>query len=165
MTDSPLVYREWRPSDRRFVVGAWRDSYRTAHAAGMVPMPLWDEVFERCADWVLARPGVEVWVAAHPTEDPATRADLYGFAAVERSVSVPGPDGQLVPADGPLVHYVFVKLGYRRRGIARGLLAAAGVRADMPALYTCKTGVVSRVAPPSWRWAPLVARYPKGVTP
>lgn len=157
-----MMVRAAEPGDAAFVVGSWVDSYRTAHAAGMIPMGAYDRVYREAVAAVLSRPGVSVFVACHPREVE----DIYGWAAVERGASVPvreREDGRWVERLSPcplaLVHYVYVKQPYRRMGLARALLAAAGVDPAGEFLYTCKTAVVSRLPLPRARWAPLVARY------
>lgn len=152
------------------VVSSWADSYRTAHAAGMVPMDMWGEVARASIARVLGRPGVEVWVAYHPGEDDPT-ADLYGWLAAERGFEVPGRvrvsgrwQERMSPSPYPLVHYAYVRLAYRRQGIARGLCAAAGVDLGKPFYSTCKTTAgtaVVRHLGADERWNPLIARHSK----
>lgn len=148
-----LAYRLAREHDRPFVVESWLSSYRTAHAAGLIAMDDWHDVMLRQVERVLARPGCETHVACHPGED-LPGADLYGWIATE-----PEPE----PGLGPLVHYCYVKVAYRRMGIARGLLSAAGVDRQRPWVYTCKTGVVSSLPLGQGRWRPLIARFAPGV--
>jgi GNAT superfamily N-acetyltransferase len=50
--------------------------------------------------------------------------------------------GHIVGVLPEVVHYVYVKAPYRRTGIARGLFAALGVKAEGYFSYTCKTGIV-----------------------
>lgn len=161
-----LEYRLANEADRKFLVGSWVDSYRTSHAAGMISMDDWDAVMAPQVKKVLARDGVLVHVAYAPAELEGN--DLYGWVAVERDYHIPTArkvSGRRVLADAhsPLVHYVFVKQPYRRMGIARGLLRAAGVSTDDEFLYSCRTAVIGKLASqiPKARWAPLVARHPK----
>lgn len=160
-----LAYRKATSEDLRFVIGSWTDSYRNAHMAGMIPMPMWSEVFPGFIAWMLRRPGVVVWVAYKPGE---TTADIYGWVAVETGITLPSRSRknghwqrENKPSDMPLVHYVFVKQAYRKLGMARRLLKHAGARMDEPFVYSCKTGVVSKLPIPHAQWMPLVARYPK----
>lgn len=157
-----LAFRLAKEADMPLVVDSWIDSYRTAHAAGLIPMAIWRETMERVLfDHVFPRRGVEIWVAYHPGEE-GTKADLYGWIAIERNVVIPSRHGtKEIPS--PLVHYVFVKQAYRRLGIARGLFRAAGVSLAEPFFYSCKTGVVSELKDkaPCARWAPLIVRFPK----
>lgn len=169
MNNEVLAFREATELDLPFVVSSWVDSYRTAHAAGMIPMPLYERMMRECVAWVLSRPGMKIWVAYRPGEDPELKTDLYGWLAVESDVMTPvrvRKDGkwteELVPAGLPLVHYCFTKQAYRRLGIARALLTAAGVPSGKPFLYACKTALVSQLPLPGGsRWTPLIARYPK----
>jgi hypothetical protein len=165
-----IEYRAVRAEDLRFVVESFLDSYRDAHAAGLISWDTWHEVMRPQWQRVLARPGVAVTVAAFAGEAPGL-ADLAGWIAVERDYLVPrrvvDAEGRrvsgLVPATEPLVHYVFVKAGYRKAGIARGLFRAAGVDPERPFRHTTKTGIVTtlRDKVPYSTWAPLIARHPK----
>lgn len=144
-----LAYRLARDHDRPLIVESWLSSYRTAHAAGLIAMDDWHAVMLPQIERVLARPDCATHVAYHPGED-LPGADLYGWIAAE-------------PTDaGPLVHYCYVKVAYRRMGIASGLLAAAGVDRAQPWSYSCKTGVVSSLPLGVGRWRPLVARFAPG---
>lgn len=164
-----LAFRRAIPSDMRLVVESFLDSYRTAHAAGLIAMEDWRDVMEPQWLKVLARPGVEVHVAHHPDEaDP--RYDVYGWLAIERGydeVRKVQRDRKwvrrLVRADAPLVHYVYVKKLYRKHGIARGLFRAAGVDPRQPFNHTTTTAVVSELGDhvPLARFTPLIARHPK----
>lgn len=154
------------PDDFRFVVETWLDSYRDAHAAGLIQWDDWRAVVRPQLIKVLARRGVETFVAAWEGEEPGL-ADLAGWVSVERGYQVPVTRSsgrrhqrELVTSPDPLVHYVYVKAGYRRSGIARGLFRAAGVDPLAPFRYTCKTGIVTELAAkvPLARWSPLIAR-------
>lgn len=147
---SALAYRRAGEQDLVFVLDSWLDSYRTAHAAGLIAMEDWRVVMGPQIRKLLQRPGAEVIVAYKPKE-ASGRADLYGWIAVEGGLAEPH------------VHYCYVKQPYRRMGIARGLMASAGIEPEGRFRYSCKTGVVSALKPkiPRARWAPLVARFPK----
>lgn len=168
-----LDFRPADEADAAFIVDSWVSSYRNAYAAGMVSMHDWRPVMSSQVKRVLSRPGVQVIVACHPTEqDGAT--DLYGWIAFERDYQIPRRTStvrngrrlhttEMVSADEPLVHYVFVKQPYRRMGIARGLFSAAGIDPAKPFRYTCKTAMVRKLAGqiPGSEWAPLIARFDK----
>jgi hypothetical protein len=144
-----LAYRPAAEPDMVLVVDSWVESYRTAHAAGLIAMEDWRDIMRAQVRKVLARPGGECWVAHKPGDD-GSGADLYGWLALERGHSI------------PLVHYVYVKQNYRRIfGIGRGLFRAAGIDPAAEFSYTCKTAVVSdlRDKIPRARWTPLVARF------
>lgn len=160
-----ISFRPMQPVDERFVVESFCDSYRDAHAAGLVQWDDWHEVMRPQWRKVLARPGVEVTVAVFDGEEPGV-ADIAGWIAVETGylVATTRYEGRhrraMRPAPEPLVHYVYVKDGYRLSGIARGLFRAAGVDPALPFRHTCKTGVVTTLSSkvPYARWAPLIAR-------
>lgn len=181
-----IRFRKGGAGDVALVVDSWVESYRTAHAAGLIPNCIvpdhatsctctWNSVMRTFVQWVLQRPSVEVWVAFHPSEPEGS--DLYGWLALERQVPVPvryhdptrpGKEKwheKLEPSPLPLVHYVFVKQAYRELGIARRMMRAAGIFPGDHFLYTCKTGVVSKLGDSTYgtnaRWMPLLARHPR----
>jgi len=166
-----LTFRQGEERDLPFVEDAFVSSYRTAHAAGLVPMPYWEEQARRNWRWVLARPGVEVIVACHPTEGQESRTDIYGFIVLERDVWIPTRlrrDGQwveeLAPAGCPVVHFVYCKAAYRRHGIGRLLFKAARVDLSGRFIASCKTGLSSQLekkCAPFVVFNPLPARYAK----
>lgn len=144
-----LGYRRAEDPDRAFIVNSWVSSFKLSHAAGVIPLSMYEPVYREAVGVVLERPGIEVWVAYHPGETDAI-ADLYGWICVERG------------HPSPLVHYTFVKAAFRRMGIARGLFDAVGIDPLTPFHFTFKTGLVTqlrRVIPLS-TWDPLVARFP-----
>lgn len=134
-------------SDLDFVVATWLDSYRTAHAAGLIAMERWRDVMAVELRDVLARPDCGTWIAHAPSGSPDS--DAYGWLCAETGYAA------------PLVHYCYVKAPYRRLGIARALLRAADIDPRSPLLYTCKTPVVRRLPLPLARWNPLIARFAK----
>lgn len=162
------MYRLAEPADRTFVVSSFLASYRTAHAAGLIPMDLWDETMRPIWAAALDRPGVTTHVAAWEDDDDHV-ADLAGWVAVERGYLVSQKVRRfrrwcrrLVVATEPLVLYVFTKQAYRRSGVARGLFVAAGVDPRLPFLYAAKTAIVGALADqiPLARWDPMIVRYP-----
>lgn len=149
-----LIIREANDEDLHFVRENWLDNYRTAHAAGLIQMTSWRDVMGPQLQAVLDREGVEVLVAANP-KFKGTRIDLYGWIAHEKG------------RRRPLVHYIYVKDPYRGQGIARKLFAAAGIDPEQEFLYTCKTGVVTKLKDviPRARWSPLTARFAQKSNP
>lgn len=146
-----LAYRPAEPGDMPLIIDAWLKGYRTSHAAGLIPMHQFRRVYSEAVQWVMARPDAETWVAYNPNIDRSTRADLHGWCCVEKR-----------PCKPPLVHYVHVKQGRRRMGMARALLRAAGVNPSGPFVYTSKTPVVTRLKAsiPRAKFNPLAARFP-----
>ena len=144
-----LAHRRADAEDLRLVISSWLDSYRTAHAAGLIPMHMWRRTMRPVMSEILARPTVEVIVAYHPGEDDRD-SDLYGWIAIERGHR------------WPHVIYAYTKHAYRGLGVARGLMSAAGIDPADVFTYACKTGLVSDLAPkiPRARWKPLISRLP-----
>lgn len=146
----------YRPADlspgsdeRRFVISSWSSSYKASHFAGLITAEDWASVMHVQLGKILDRSTTRTLVAASDGRRPF----LYGFIAGDTS------------GRQPVVHYVYVKDGYRserarspdgrfstrREGprYARGLFAALGVDPEGPFLYTCRTPVVSQLAHPS----------------
>lgn len=191
MTAPAIEYRRAQPEDITFVVSSWTSSYKSAHAAGILSITPLDVPCKSCGapqpyDYeavmghtirnLLARPGLEVWVAANPR----ARAphNLHGYLVCERDANVPSytwPSFELVVkrSPHPLIHYVLVKQTYRGFGLARALLAAAGIDPTRQFLYTCKTPAVAQLEGvvkgelknpnkiPNARWSPLCVRFAK----
>lgn len=185
---APVVYRLAEPPDLDFVVKSWISAFKTAHAAGILrvtapneppfaapcpscgaPVPHdFASVMTPTLHGVLARRGVAVWVASNPRAAPPM--DLHGYLVVETGANLPSyrpPDYELMvtTATEPMVHFCFVKRAYRGFGIARALLAAAGVDPAGPLLYSCKTADVSALERagklPRAKWSPLSVRFTK----
>lgn len=180
----PVVYRQATSKELdEFVVRTWVTNFKTANAAGLLriddfsapcgscrnPVPLdFKSVMTPTLRDVLNRPGVRTWVVANPEQNPPL--DLHGFVVMEEGASLPSyrpPDFKLkvIPANEPMVHFIYVKRNYRGFGLARRLMEAAGVDPALPLLYSCKTSCVASLERagkiPSARWAPLSPRFSK----
>lgn len=172
-TGVAIGYRRATDDDRAFIEDSWIESYKTSHAAGLIAIEDWYAVMIGQIRRVLARPECSTIVAYHPGEtDP--RRGLFGWVCVEKDFEIPQRtrqrvDGRLkwveymVASDWPLVHYCYVKLAYRRMGIARGLFRAAAVDPKKEFFYTCKTGIITKLqASIPWsKWNPMIARQAK----
>ena len=190
-----IVIRRATATDREFVLKSWADNYKMSHNAGPLPVKsFW--VYEDCPTcggnvpvdrsyWptmmavlgeLLARPGIEVHVAAVPDEAPPD--DIYGWIAIERDVWAPKRqrvDGWteevMAPLEQALVHYVFVKQGFREHGVARRLFAAAGVDRAKTFFYSFSTATAAAAAKhrkadgtlllADARFDPRLSRFPK----
>jgi hypothetical protein len=135
-------YRAAVEGDDIFINYGWLDSYRWAHAAGMIHMDDWRDVMLPQIKRVRARPKTITVVAEEP-------GALAGFICAK-----PGNDP-------PLVFYVYVKEQYRKAGIARGLFRLAGVDPFERFVYACKTAVVSELMRkiPQAKFDPYAARF------
>lgn len=145
-----IAYRPAKPADRRFVEESFLDSFRAAHAAGLVAMDNWREVMGPEIARILARPGARTVVACSPGAE-GTKADIYGWLTVE--------DGH----DRPLIVYAYTKHAYRRLGIMRGLLAHAGIDPAQPIYFAAKTGAAAKLTRRLFAdatWKPLLVRFP-----
>jgi len=137
-----ISYRLAVTPDLPFIYGAWLSSFRTAHAAGVVRMARYAEVYKDTIGHLLLRPGVDVVVAEG-------EGVLSGFLCAERGGHV------------PVVHYCYVEKPARGHGIARGMFRAAGIDPLKPFAFTFKTALVSRLKPkmPLAKYDPLQARF------
>lgn len=137
-----MRYRRATDDDRIFVDYGWLDSYRWAHAAGMIHMDDWKAIMLPQIARVRNRPRA-VTMVAHEGDA------LVGFIAAEPS------------NDPPLVFYVYVKESYRRAGVARGLFNAVGIDPSERFVYACKTAVITELARklPRARFDPYAARF------
>ena len=135
-------YRLAAEGDRIFVDYGWLDSYRWAHAAGMIHMDDWRDVMLPQIARVRNRPRTITLIAEEP-------GALAGFITCDPS------------NDPPLVFYVYVKEQYRRAGIARGLFREAGIDPNERFVYACKTAVISELTRkmPRARFDPYAARF------
>lgn len=185
MTRDIIKYRPAEASDVQFIIRTWVDSYKSAHGAGILPIPEFAvpcecgkpirydfaAVMEPVLANLLQRPGLTTWVAHNPRE--RAPHDLYGYLVSETGANVPtwgpGPDGRFTMrvtfTDEPLIHFIFVKQVYRGLGLARALLKVAGIDPREPFIYTCRTPNVSKLEKagliPNSRWFPLSSRFPK----
>ena len=154
-----LAYRAALDRDLKFVLYSWVKSQKFEPTAGLVPAERWREVMTPVFEGILAREGVEIFVAYDPDETDYT-ADLFGWIAVERGHKQ------------PLVHYVMVKKNFRGEGMARGLFAAADVDPARRFFYSCQTRMLSedenRISLLRRFWqaqfVPVLCRHPKDQT-
>lgn len=125
-----IAYRPMIPADRQLVISGWSSSYRKSRSAGLIRNSSWARVMHPEIEAYLDMPDTRTIVACEPGElDHLGREFLYGFIATRASY----------------VYYCYVKLRYRRRGIARGLFDAAGVDPAGAFLYACSTGASEEI--------------------
>lgn len=153
-----LIIREAAPDELGFVLRNWANTYRVAHAAGLVPMHLWYQTMMPALAWVCERPDVHILVAADSDVRDGL-ADLFGFLVYEDNAVCPSAPNEPLP----LIHYAYIKSPARRGGLAKRLLKAAGINPREPFYYTCKTGDSQRLSRkiPGGKWKPLIARFEK----
>lgn len=144
-----LCYRLAEPEDLCFVLESFLDSFKSSHAAGLISMDDWRGVMFPQLSKLLSRPTVEIWVAYNP-EARSTQANIYGWLAHEKGWEL------------PYVIYCYVKLGYRKKGLARRLFKKAGIEPAAPFEYAAKTSMLTRkrlrAAIPMASWKPLRIR-------
>lgn len=148
------LYRsDLTPDDRQFVIATWASSYKSAHAAGLIMAEDWADIMHHQLGKLIDRPSTTTIVAYDlPSE-------YYGFICGDVTGAV------------PIVHYVYVKGGYRAVRIpgdrwsgprhARGLFRTLGVDPARPFLFSCKTPIVPQLTHkiPRGRFVPAAGRY------
>ena len=140
-----ILIRMADSQDRQFIVDSWVRSYRSSKYAGFIQMKRWFPIMIEEISALVSDPRVCVFVAYDPS-DADRIADIYGWCCTE-----------IAPVDvgiayRTLVHYIFVKGPYRRRGIGRALLEQAIGDLRKPFAYSCSTDMlesigVRRIAP------------------
>ena len=126
-----------------FVLETWLTSFRKSPWAGVVPNDLYKPVYLNAIKQLLDR-GAMVLCAVNPDKPD----HILGWICFERtSDSV------------PVVHYVFVKPLYRKRGVAKSLFASAGIDPTARFFYTFKTPAARYF--PGGRFEPAIARRQK----
>lgn len=103
MTAPALGIRTATPEDLKFVRASWFESFKQGGYAPQCAFPVYrdgmDGIIERCL------------------------ADKRAMTLVAYSTAVPDEVCSWVCVSGPVLHYVYTKLVYRRMGIATGLFA------------------------------------------
>jgi len=133
--DVTTAIRLMLPDDRAFVLSAWSSSLRSSRDVPLIPMSMWASVMRPVLEHMLDRTTAGTLVAHGEV--------LQGFICVEPNY----------------VLYLYVAQPFRRLGIARALLAAAGIDPAQRFGYACRTRA-------SWqllqvhRKAPLAAYDP-----
>ena len=142
------VLRELREDDRPFVAKSWLESFAGSHDAGPIPMHLYRPVYRAAIAWLIGRSDSKTIVACSAENDSL----ILGWSC-----------GGNTSRHGKVLHYVFVKSWYRRRGIATSLIAALGLAPAEPFIYTYRTPLWRELRNSrSWgrgKWNPLAARF------
>lgn len=132
MGPSVLPVRKARVSDRRFISGAWCDSLRNERAFKRVDRDSFRAELERIIDKLLPDPSAALRIVHDPKDDDT----LVGFAVLSP----------------PILHYVYVRDGFRTKGLVPDLLEGLDVRA-----YSFETEAFIRRLHPasrSWKYTP-----------
>jgi GNAT superfamily N-acetyltransferase len=135
---APLVtFRANAPGDEALIMDSWLTSYYRSPWAGVVPNNRYQEITREAVKQLRDRGAV--FLVAARRDDPDQVLGWICFEALD---------------DGRVVHYLYVKPGTRRMGVASELLrrAAPGGRD----FYTFRTRA-SRYFK-DWTWAPEIAR-------
>jgi len=125
------------PTDRAFIARTWAEALRKSPLYSWAPSSVYFQRIARRIDRLLDKSTVLV---VRPSIDPGI---LMLDDGDEKLVSAwicaePG-------SPGPLVHFLFVKQGYRRMGLARTLLRKLGWAPGRPIVCTAWTPVCESV--------------------
>jgi hypothetical protein len=118
-----ISFRPVSPDDIMDVVDWWTGSFRRSKWAGTIPNNKFREVQGELIRQLISR-GAKCLLAVNKSNE----AQVLGFICTEKT-----------KLEEPVVHYIFVKDYYRRHGISKLLLEAAGIPVDGTAFYTHKT--------------------------
>lgn len=142
--DLAVEFRLAAESDLAYVYGAWLSSFYDAHASGPLDEDLYKTAYRAAIRRLIAKPTVTIHVA-FVVERPD---QIIGFVCADSSWH-----------NLRVVHFLCVKLLYRRQGLGRALMKAAGINPSEPFHFTYKTAVTSRLLK-SWkgRFDPLLVR-------
>jgi len=121
--------RPMLPADRAFVRSGWSSSLRTSRDVPLIPMRLWAAIMHPVIDHALDRPAARTIIAHGQV--------LQGFVCAEPAYTLE-VHGRRAEMQG-YVLYLYVALPFRRCGIARALMAAAGIDPARPFGYACRT--------------------------
>jgi len=127
------LIRSGAPSDAPFIFSTWLRGYRRSSFARPIPSSVYFSIHHQVIERIFARPSVQVHVACDPTDSD----QIFGYIVSEGT---------------QVIHWVYTKMMYRGRGLARALLFEAGVD---PA--HCTFTHLSEMGPE------LQARYPHSV--
>lgn len=118
------IFRPATQDDMQLIDETWLGTWKTARAAGCIPNNMFDEVQRALIAQLLNR-GMKIDVIA-----PSNRShQVMGWIAHEDDPKAPGK---------AVVHYLFVKAPFRRRGLANTLLRHVG-NGDGRFVYTHET--------------------------
>lgn len=157
-----LLLRDLREEDEGFVLSSWCKSFKSSYAAGVIPNHRYHAIYGEVVQGILSREGIQV-VVAEETESGL----VIGWCCAEDGLHylTRTVDGHKDHGVVPILHYVYVKLPYRRLGIARELLDRTCIDLEAPFLYTFESVMGPRLAAkfPTGRHDPVVARNEKNV--
>lgn len=120
---NPWAYRQYTPEDVPAIAKWWIGSFRRSKWAGTLPNNKASEYIGETVRQLLSR-GAKCTLAVNP-DNPA---QILGFLVTEKTSK-----------EEDVVHYLFVKDIYRRRGVSKALLAEEGIKPDGSAFYTHRT--------------------------
>lgn len=130
-------------SDRSFIISTWSSSYKESRYAGIISDEDWGTVMHPQFEKHLDRDDTRAIIAC----DRNDGSQFYGWIA-----------GNILERT-PVVFFVYVKIAYRRVGIARRLFEALGVDPQRRFVYPCGMSIAIDLA----HKIPLAKLNPNGL--
>lgn len=151
-----ITYRPAAAEERPFILNSWLRSWHGTHYAGPLPDTEFYAAYHAAIEGLLSRPGTEALCAVDAGAEVGDHS-LFGYLVVER--------GRAPAPMQAVVHYAYVKEPFRRQGVFKSLLVAAGISPRGPWAYTYRTPIAGRLAKPGGPFAaavfqPNLARRP-----
>lgn len=103
---SEIQLREFNPeTDRAFVLASWLKSYKLSEFAHAIPSRVYYTWHQKIIDQILSVPTNQVTIVC----DPDDSSHILGFMVNNTQT--------------PIIHYIYVKHAFRRRGLAAYLMS------------------------------------------
>ena len=110
-----ISIRPVRVSDMAFILANWLNHYKNYSSFALrVPRALFFKYHQQIAKMILGRRTSKVLVATSSDDSDL----ILGFLVSEET------------EDGPIIHFLFIQKAFRKLGIAKALLQAAGIQSS-----------------------------------
>lgn len=123
-----MVFRKAELKDKNFIFGSWLKSFRRSSDVHGVPNNIYFMNQHKTIEILLARANCLLIC------DPNDPEIIYGYLVSEVVEKV------------PVIHWLYVKHLYRGLGLAKRLMAQAGIDKNMPFCYTHNSSPAVQVA-------------------
>lgn len=121
-----VVVRDYDPeSDLSYVTDSWRRSYEYSKWSGTLPTKVYVEAYKAAIQHLLDLPSTKILIVCTEKNDELDLDENFIIGYV------------VYDLDRPVVHYLYIKEPFRRKGIGKALLTRAV--GDAPFKYTFRT--------------------------
>lgn len=125
--DSEIIKaRLVKPSDLRFIVTSWMESFRSSHASGVLGFREYFQQHEMKFMEILNREKVRCVVAINPQEQEEGY-EIYGYLVHELGHKL------------PVIHWVYTKHAFRGHGVGKFLLESEKINPRHSFVYSMRT--------------------------